>query len=94
MSQNVSVAVRLRPLSGKEKLDGCSNCLQMTNEKSLFCPPDKIFTFDKIFDATATQSQVFNESVVQILETFLQGYNATVLAYGQVILFIIKDWLR
>lgn len=30
------------------------------------------------------QAEVFNECVVPLLETFLEGYNATILAYGQV----------
>ncbi|KAI8580101.1 hypothetical protein K450DRAFT_156383, partial [Umbelopsis ramanniana AG] len=43
----------------------------------------KPFTFDCIFGPTSTQEQVFNEVGSRLVERFLNGYNATVLAYGQ-----------
>ena len=84
MSQNVSVAVRLRPLSGKERLAGCSECITVQDGQQICVPPDKCFVFDKTFGIDTVQSTIFADTVRPVLENFLQGYNATVLAYGQV----------
>jgi len=48
---------------------------------------ERKFTFDSVFDEHMTQSQLY-DSVVgdgtnNMLEAFLDGYNATILAYGQ-----------
>lgn len=85
MSQNVSVAVRIRPLSGKEKLSGCSECINATENHRIFAAPDKFFAFDFALGTDTNQSTIFNDTVLPVLENFLSGYNATVLAYGQVI---------
>lgn len=41
------------------------------------------FTFDHVFPSTAGQEQVYNTCVTPLVESCLEGYNATVLAYGQ-----------
>lgn len=86
MSQNVSVAVRLRPLSGKERLAGCSECIHTVENNRICAAPDKFFVFDHTFSSGTSQKAVFEETVIPVLENFLQGYNATILAYGQVLL--------
>lgn len=51
----------------------------------------KSFTFDYVFDTTSQQSDVYQESVSPLLNKFLEGFNATILAYGQVLHFdVIK----
>jgi kinesin family member 18/19 len=42
----------------------------------------KEFTFDQVFDSRATQLQVFDQTVKPLCEAVIDGYNATVLAYG------------
>jgi kinesin family protein 4/21/27 len=43
------------------------------------------FTFDYVYGSTATpSSKLFEESVVPLVDGLFSGYNATVLAYGQV----------
>lgn len=42
-----------------------------------------IYKFDCIFDATASQSRVFLEAGLEATSTFLEGYNATIFAYGR-----------
>ena len=91
--QNVSVAVRLRPLSGKEQLDGCSECIQVLQDNRILAPPDKIFAFDHTFPKIATQHDIFETSVKSILDNFLNGFNATIFAYGQVLALILIDRL-
>jgi Kinesin-like protein len=41
------------------------------------------FTFDHVFPSTAGQEQVYDTCVTPLVESCLEGYNATVLAYGQ-----------
>jgi hypothetical protein len=43
------------------------------------------FTFDHVYGSTGTPSAgMFDECVAPLVEGLFQGYNATVLAYGQV----------
>lgn len=41
------------------------------------------FTFDRVYDADATQDEVYEHSARDAVEATLAGFNATVLAYGQ-----------
>ena len=40
------------------------------------------YTFDHCFNADASQEQVYNATVRPSVEAVIQGYNATVFAYG------------
>jgi len=81
----VRVAVRIRPLSGKERQDGCEVALRVVEGRQqialLNC--DKAFTFDFAFDMFSAQSSVFNNAVDPLITQLFKGYNVTVLAYGQ-----------
>jgi len=41
------------------------------------------FTFDATYGIESTQAQVFNKSIRPLVNSCMEGYNATVLAYGQ-----------
>mmetsp|Transcript_5575 Transcript_5575/g.9477 ORF Transcript_5575/g.9477 Transcript_5575/m.9477 type:complete len:992 (+) Transcript_5575:43-3018(+) len=41
------------------------------------------FTFDKCFSGLATQVEIYNTLILPLLNSCLEGYNATTLAYGQ-----------
>ncbi|XP_070939376.1 kinesin-like protein KIF18B isoform X3 [Macaca nemestrina] len=43
---------------------------------------DLTFVFDRIFGEAATQQDVFQHTTHSILDSFLQGYNCSVFAYG------------
>ncbi|KAK4121947.1 kinesin-domain-containing protein [Parathielavia appendiculata] len=43
---------------------------------------DQVFAFDRIFDQTASQSDVYEGTTKGLLDSILDGYNATVFAYG------------
>ncbi|KAL2163327.1 hypothetical protein VTH06DRAFT_5384 [Thermothelomyces fergusii] len=43
---------------------------------------DQVFAFDRIFDQNATQSEVYEGTTKGLLDSILEGYNATVFAYG------------
>jgi kinesin family protein 5 len=41
------------------------------------------YNFDRVFDPNSTQREVYDEAIVPIIESVLEGFNGTVLAYGQ-----------
>jgi kinesin family protein 18/19 len=43
---------------------------------------DQTFAFDRVFDDTTSQSDVYESTTKPLLDSVLQGYNATVFAYG------------
>ncbi|KAF7533540.1 hypothetical protein G7054_g7004 [Neopestalotiopsis clavispora] len=43
---------------------------------------DQVFAFDRVFDDTITQSEVYESTTKNLLDSVLDGYNATVFAYG------------
>jgi kinesin family protein 18/19 len=43
---------------------------------------DQVFAFDRVFDENTTQSEVYEGTTRNLLDSVLDGYNATVFAYG------------
>lgn len=43
---------------------------------------DQIFAFDRVFDENANQTEVYEATTKNLLDSVLDGYNATVFAYG------------
>ncbi|KAF5020941.1 hypothetical protein F66182_7022 [Fusarium sp. NRRL 66182] len=43
---------------------------------------DQVFAFDRVFDESTTQSDVYEGTTRTLLDSVLDGYNATVFAYG------------
>lgn len=90
-AERVQVVVRCRPMLEKENSEGRSNCVvvdtagstvQVKNLKQPEQAP-KLFTFDKTYDATSTQRQLYDDVAHPIVHSVMCGYNGTVLAYGQ-----------
>jgi len=90
-SENVKVVVRCRPLNDKEvknnhesivKMDVKMGQIEIGNPKSTGDPP-RSFTFDSIYDWNCTQTDIFEETFQNILDSVLNGFNGTIFAYGQ-----------
>lgn len=80
----VKVAVRIRPQLSKEKIEGCHICTSVTpGEPQVLLGKDKAFTYDFVFDLDTWQEQIYTTCVSKLIEGCFEGYNATVLAYGQ-----------
>ncbi|KAM9107527.1 kinesin-like protein KIF21B isoform 4-T5 [Megaptera novaeangliae] len=80
----VKVAVRIRPQLSKEKIEGCHICTSVTpGEPQVLLGKDKAFTYDFVFDLDTFQEQIYSTCVSKLVEGCFEGYNATVLAYGQ-----------
>lgn len=81
---SVRVAVRIRPQLAKERIEGCHICTSVTpGEPQVFLGKDKAFTFDYVFDIDSQQEQIYTQCIEKLIEGCFEGYNATVLAYGQ-----------
>jgi len=66
-------------------IDGCRICTNVTpGEPQVTLGSDKSFTYDFVFDTHENQQTVFEKCASSLVAGALQGYNATVLAYGQV----------
>ena len=88
---NVRVVVRCRPLFGKELAEQRQRIVEMdvprgqvtlTNPKSPGEDARK-FTFDRIFDWTCTQREVYEGAAKPIVDACIEGFNGTVFCYGQ-----------
>ncbi|XP_044141592.1 kinesin-like protein KIF21B [Bufo gargarizans] len=81
---SVRVALRIRPQSSKEQAEGCHVCTWVyPGEPQLLLGKDKAFTYDYVFDMDTEQVNVYDTCARGLVEGCFQGYNATVLAYGQ-----------
>ena len=102
-TSSVQVALRVRPLTARETLEECQECLSyIINEPQIILQqptsntsdstgslsssnvPIKSFTFDHVFAPDASQAIVFEEIARPLLTKYLEGFNCTILAYGQV----------
>lgn len=63
----------------------CRICTDVTpGEPQITLGRDKSFTYDYVFDMHDNQETIYDTCVGSLIEGTLSGYNATVLAYGQV----------
>ncbi|KAK1887307.1 Kinesin-like protein KIF21A [Dissostichus eleginoides] len=78
-------AVRIRPQLAREKIEGCHICTYvMPGEPQVILGKDRSFTYDYMFDMDSQQETIYSDCTEQLIEGCLEGYNATVFAYGQV----------
>lgn len=83
-STAVRVGLRVRPLTEKERINNCTECLSfIPNEPQILIGTDKSFTYDYVFDTNADQAQLYLNAASPLLHKFIDGFNATILAYGQ-----------
>ncbi len=98
-TNNMIVAVRMRPLSKKEieaeefeiirvmdrKLVILMDPLELMNAKGALGrnrSKEKQYAFDLAFDQDTPQKEIFEKTTRHLVEGILEGYNATVFAYG------------
>uniref|UniRef100_A0A0K0D2C6 Kinesin-like protein n=1 Tax=Angiostrongylus cantonensis TaxID=6313 RepID=A0A0K0D2C6_ANGCA len=84
-SSTVQVALRIRPQGSREKLEGSRVCTSVVpGEPQVTIGTDRSFTFDHVFDQGTQQVELYNFAVQKLVDGLFDGFNATVLAYGQV----------
>ncbi|CAO3568270.1 unnamed protein product [Mortierella alpina] len=63
------------PTSGQQQHD--------QPQQVVVVPLQRHFTFDHIFGTGASQEEVYQGSVKRMVDKFMEGYNVTIMAYGQ-----------
>lgn len=88
----VQVVVRCRPMSAKEESQGHSQIVDMwpqrgivhiTNPRKTHGCSGRMFTFDSVYDWSASQDDLYENTVKPLVYSVLDGYNGTIFAYGQ-----------
>ena len=83
-SDSVTVAVRVRPLSARDKADGARECLRkVAGEPQLILGADRAFRFDHVFEPEEQNGAVFDTVGSYLVNGIIEGFNCTVFAYGQ-----------
>lgn len=87
-AENIRVVIRVRDILPYEAERGDKALVKLdlaTNQvivQHLIGDPD-VFAFDAVYNNTFTQRDIFLQEVQPLADAVLQGYNATVFAYGQ-----------
>ncbi|XP_059614251.1 chromosome-associated kinesin KIF4A [Phlebotomus argentipes] len=80
----VKVAVRVRPLVESELAKGCQKVIvKEPNEPQISVSGDRFYTFNHVFMPEDDQPTIYNEAVRDMIDKIFEGYNVTILAYGQ-----------
>ncbi|KIR37533.1 kinesin [Cryptococcus deuterogattii 99/473] len=89
---NIKVVCRFRPMNRMEIESKSEQCVDITedhtavqlrNKASLAGPEKDGFTFDRVFDTTTRQDEIFDWGVKGIVEDVMTGFNGTLFCYGQ-----------
>ncbi|EAT37007.1 AAEL010942-PA [Aedes aegypti] len=90
--ENVRVVVRVRPMDKNEiesgsqniiKSDKCNRCVTVYKPNANSSEPPKVYYFDNVFGEESTQIDLYIDTARPIVDKVLEGYNGTILAYGQ-----------
>lgn len=86
----IRVAVRVRPLNSREQARAVDSSLEWNIGKTEIAQilsgrpvPANTFAFDQVFDETANNEDVFENLARPVVQAALEGFNATIFAYGQ-----------
>jgi hypothetical protein len=80
MSENIHTVIRIRPLNKREKKDDSYSTINIdTNTINI---DNHTFIFDNVFNQESSQEIIFDKVAQNVIEWVVQGYNATILAYG------------
>lgn len=74
---NILVGIRVRPLRAEE-----DNVIEMADTQVVVAS-EKVYNFDLMFGSEVGQETVYKQLVEERVQAVLDGFNATVFAYGQ-----------
>ena len=89
-TETVRVVIRSRPLSESEISRGNFSILQFDKELHQIAIQEpktgefKTFAYDSVYDMDSCQQEVYDESAYPLVESAIQGYNATIFAYNYI----------
>ena len=72
-----------RPMTRAQKERGMTFALQMV-DNSVTVNEDNSFTFDRVFQPSSTQEDVFEEIGKPLIQTVFEGYNGRLMSANQV----------
>ncbi|EDV96319.1 kinesin-like protein KIF3A [Drosophila grimshawi] len=90
--ENVRVVVRSRPMDKMELSSGALGAIQVDKINRAITvmkpnatanEPPKTYYFDNVFDGVSNQMDLYVDTARPIVDKVLEGYNGTILAYGQ-----------
>ena len=75
------------PMMKSEKERKCSTCVEIPDDETVNVEvkernTTKTFNFDKIYNASATQGEIFSDTK-KLIQSAIDGYNVCIFAYGQ-----------
>lgn len=88
MSDNIQVAIRVRPLNARENSDSQGKkCIQVNNRSNSVAitvnSSTRYFKYDYVGDEDVSQEELFESIGKPIASSCLCGYNGSIFAYGQ-----------
>ncbi|KAH8255933.1 hypothetical protein KR026_002982 [Drosophila bipectinata] len=90
--ENVRVVVRCRPMDKNElsagalgalSVDKINRAITVMKPNATANEPPKTYYFDNVFDGASNQLDLYVDTARPIVDKVLEGYNGTILAYGQ-----------
>ncbi|XP_022222785.2 kinesin-like protein KIF3A [Drosophila obscura] len=90
--ENVRVVVRTRPMDKNEltagalsaiSVDKINRAITVMKPNATANEPPKTYYFDNVFDGSSNQLDLYVDTARPIVDKVLEGYNGTILAYGQ-----------
>ncbi|XP_075068147.1 kinesin-1 heavy chain [Mixophyes fleayi] len=79
---SIKVMCRFRPLNDSEVVRGDKYVAKFQGEDTVIITT-KPYAFDRVFQSSTSQEQVYNACARAIVKDVLEGYNGTIFAYGQ-----------
>ena len=79
-SSSVKVGLRIRPLLSKERVGGITTNILDGSSLNF---KGQTFTYDHVFPSDLSQHELYTQTAAPMLKSFLEGYNVTLMAYGQ-----------
>lgn len=84
--------IKVRPLNNREKLHQHQPCVRIASESNqIVIGKDKLFTFDHVLAPKICQQELYETCVRPLVHNVFEGYNATVFAYGQTVIYYISS---
>ncbi|RIA92757.1 P-loop containing nucleoside triphosphate hydrolase protein, partial [Glomus cerebriforme] len=88
---SVQVAVRIRPITNEDLINLPTRFQRSVLSTAPYAPNQVIvagekkqyFSYDHVFGPDSTQKDIYDKAVLKLIDKFLEGYNVTILAYGQ-----------
>ncbi len=86
--ENLKVLVRCRPLFQSEKDAGLKSAVELNLAEGTVTVhhtlgEDDRWTFDAVINQSLTQKMIFDQYITPLVDRVMEGYHATVFAYGQ-----------